>query len=119
MDNLLKKIKELEREAQWLKMEEAKEKLIPSLQPLLRHWSLEKRQPECLSPPRPTAARSLKILESGLGAFPPARDRPFELEEPFEGDGDGNWLAAFKTEAGPWTGRKLVVLSLFDGIGGI
>lgn len=80
MDNLLKKIKELEREAQWLKMEEAKEKLIPSLQPLLRHWSLEKRQPECLSPPRPTAARSLKILESGLGAFPPARDRPFELE---------------------------------------
>lgn len=37
----------------------------------------------------------------------------------FEGDGDGDWVAAFKAEGGPWTGNKLVVLSLFDGIGGI
>lgn len=47
----------------------------------------------------------------------------FELEwswqEPFEGDGNGDWWTAFKTEAGPWKGKKLVVLSLFDGIGGI
>lgn len=28
-------------------------------------------------------------------------------------------MAAFKAQDGPWTGNKLVVLSLFDGIGGI
>jgi hypothetical protein len=37
----------------------------------------------------------------------------------FEGAGDGDWVSAFKAEAGPWTGAPLVVLSLFDGLGGI
>jgi hypothetical protein len=41
-------------------------------------------------------------------------------QEPFEGVvGDGEWLRAFRKDAGPWNGEKLVVLSLFDGIGGI
>ena len=80
MDNLIKKIKELEREAQLLKTQELKERVIPSPHPLLRHWSLEKNQSKFLSPPRPTAARSLQILEKGLGSFPPQRDRVFEPE---------------------------------------
>lgn len=37
----------------------------------------------------------------------------------FEGAGDGDWVGAFKAEAGSWTGAPLVVLSLFDGLGGI
>lgn len=37
----------------------------------------------------------------------------------FEGSGDGDWVSAFNAEAGPWTGKPLVVLSLFDGLGGI
>lgn len=80
MDNLLKKIKELEREAQRLKKEEVREKMVHLTKPLLRHWNLEKHQLEFLSPPRPTAARSLQILESGLGSLPPTRERPIELE---------------------------------------
>jgi hypothetical protein len=41
-------------------------------------------------------------------------------QEPFEGVvGDGEWLRALRKDAGPWNGEKLVVLSLFDGIGGI
>ena len=38
---------------------------------------------------------------------------------PYEADGVGDWLSHFKGEAGPWTGPPLVVLSLFDGLGGI
>lgn len=37
----------------------------------------------------------------------------------YEADGVGDWVSAFKEEAGPWTGAPLVVLSLFDGLGGI
>nr|XP_024370051.1 uncharacterized protein LOC112279643 isoform X2 [Physcomitrium patens] len=38
----------------------------------------------------------------------------------FEGPGgDGDWVTAFKADAGPWSGERLVVLSLFDGLGGI
>lgn len=37
----------------------------------------------------------------------------------FEGSGDGDWVSAFKAEGDPWTGQPLVVLSLFDGLGGI
>ena len=37
----------------------------------------------------------------------------------FEGAGDGDWVSAFKAEAGRWAGPPLVVLSLFDGLGGI
>lgn len=44
----------------------------------------------------------------------------YNLEQmDFEGDGNGDWISAFKAEAGPWTGGPLVVLSLFDGLGGI
>lgn len=44
----------------------------------------------------------------------------FNLEQfDFEGEGNGDWISAFKAEAGPWTGGPLVVLSLFDGLGGI
>jgi len=37
----------------------------------------------------------------------------------FEGAGDGDWISAFKAEAGAWTGGPLVVLSVFDGLRGI
>ncbi len=33
--------------------------------------------------------------------------------------GDGDWVRGMKEEAGKWNGNKLVVLSLFDGIGGV
>lgn len=32
---------------------------------------------------------------------------------------DGDWVREVKNEAGRWNGDKLVVLSLFDGIGGV
>ena len=38
---------------------------------------------------------------------------------PYEMDGVGDWVSAVKADAGPWTGAPLVVLSLFDGLGGI
>eukprot|EP00249_Psilotum_nudum_P019237 c27157_g1_i2 orf=480-2354(-) len=37
----------------------------------------------------------------------------------FEECTNGDWIQGFKSKLGPWTVRPLVVLSMFDGIGGI
>lgn len=34
-------------------------------------------------------------------------------------DDEGDWIPALKAHVEPWTGPPLVVLSLFDGLGGI
>ena len=55
-----------------------------------------------------------------VGTFLRCRTDQCNLEQmDFEGSGDGDWVSAFKADAGPWTGAPLVVLSLFDGLGGI
>ena len=69
MDSLIKKIQDLEREARRLKAKELREVSTPPTQPSTI-WSLRRERPDRRSPPRPTAARSLTLLEKKFQSSP-------------------------------------------------
>lgn len=98
MEDLIHKIKDLEREALRLKQHESSlGKAPPPQQPLLRQWSLEKNpQQQQQSPLRPTAARSLQILEKGLGSHSAVTIAPRSLEV----EGCRSRLKGMETETG-------------------
>ncbi|KAH9537934.1 hypothetical protein CY35_16G078200 [Sphagnum magellanicum] len=105
MTNLFKKIQELQDEACRLKEEEK-----------------ERQKGYSASSPQPSSTWNVTTdrQQHSSRTLPPCASRRFNNLEPFEGVvGDGEWLKAFRKDAGPWNGEKLVVLSLFDGIGGI
>ncbi|CAK9208796.1 unnamed protein product [Sphagnum jensenii] len=89
MENLFKKIQELQDEACRLKEEEK-----------------ERQKGYSASSPQPSSTWNFTTdrQQHSSRTLPPW---------------DGEWLRAFRKDAGPWNGEKLVVLSLFDGIGGI
>lgn len=69
MDSLIKKIQDLEREARRLKAKELREVSTPPTQPS-SIWSLRRDRLDRRSPPRPTAARSLTLLEKKFQSSP-------------------------------------------------
>ncbi|KAG0595435.1 hypothetical protein M758_UG166500 [Ceratodon purpureus] len=102
MDNLVRKIQELERDAQTL-LDQEKRRRSP------RH---------CSATPGGSELLDDGCKNSPVRKKPQAKEKSAASQEP-DDVGDGDWLREFKTEAGKWTGKKLVVMSLFDGIGGV
>ncbi|KAH9558908.1 hypothetical protein CY35_06G032800 [Sphagnum magellanicum] len=109
MDSIIKKLQELEREARALQ-EKEKEQVYSQLQ-TTPAGNVNDRQEVSSGWPSGSFNQEFPCTPVPLC--------PTRSKEAFEGDGDGDWWTAFRKKAGPWKGEKLVVLSLFDGIGGI
>ncbi|XP_024392742.1 uncharacterized protein [Physcomitrium patens] len=107
MDGLLEKIVELAKDAEHLKRTCRCEHGTPT-----RSNKKAKRNGHNGTPASPER-QSTDIIASSPFNF---RGHKLDFEGP---GGDGDWVSAFKAEAGPWSGERLVVLSLFDGLGGI
>lgn len=110
MDPFIEKVEELKREAE-----------------LVKQTCPCQSNATTVTPPRSNKRKSKKgananaaggQLPNGICSPSPSNVQA-SSKVSFEGEGDGDWISAFKTEAGVWTGKPLVVLSLFDGLGGI
>ncbi|KAG0617799.1 hypothetical protein M758_4G015600 [Ceratodon purpureus] len=104
------------------------EGVIEKLEELQKEAESERAKQHCgcLSATPPPSKKSRRVSNGGSGASggqlgdsSPSASELRGCKMDFEGSGDGDWVSAFKADAGPWTGAPLVVLSLFDGLGGI